>query len=222
MFTACGVVCALLATLAALEDAWERSFLWLGVALVIDGVDGTLARMTVVKTTLPRFSGEQLDLVVDYVTYVFTPVLLLWLAGFLSGVWGFVLAAAILLSSLFHFSDTASKAEDYSFVGFPAVWNIIAFYIFAFALPPWAVAALILACAGLTFVPMRWVHPVRVVSLRGPTLAVCAAGAIAALAVLWRGFPASGALQAVLAACALYVLALSVRSGIVHPVDKQL
>ena len=99
------------------------------------------ARKAKVQLWLPRFSGDRLDLVIDYLTYVFVPALALLQAGFLQGAWGLVLAALILLSSLFHFSDTESKADDYSFVGFPAIWNLVAFYVFAFALPPTAAAA---------------------------------------------------------------------------------
>ena len=172
VFTGLGAVCGLFAALAAFDGAWERMFAWLGLALVIDGIDGSFARLTRVEERLPRFSGERLDLVVDYVTYVFVPALALVRAGYIDGPAGLALAAAILLSSLFHFSDLASKADDYSFVGFPAIWNIVAFYVFAFAMPQWAAYALIGACVVLTFVPMRWVHPLRVTRLRWLTLAV--------------------------------------------------
>src|SRR5262249_58885154 len=143
------------------RGGWAALILWLGLALLIDGIDGTFARLVDVHRRLPRFSGERLDLVVDYVTYVFVPTLALLQAGFLSGGSGIVLASMVLLSSLFHFSDTQSKAEDHSFVGFPAIWNLVAFYIFAFALSPLGTALLVLACVALTFVPLKWVHPLR-------------------------------------------------------------
>src|SRR5436305_12231867 len=76
-FTALGAVCALFATRAVLAGAWEQVFAWLGLALFIDGADGTFARMANVSTKLPRFSGDRLDMIVDYVTYVFVPVLAL-------------------------------------------------------------------------------------------------------------------------------------------------
>src|SRR5690349_2805856 len=103
LFTAMGVVCALAATRAVSVGAWEAAFAWLGVALFIDGIDGTFARMVKVTERLPRFSGERLDLVVDYVTYVFVPALALLQAGYLTGWFGLPLASLILLSSLFHF-----------------------------------------------------------------------------------------------------------------------
>lgn len=209
LFTALGVVCALMATLALVDRAWERMFLWLGLAFLIDGIDGTFARAARVKEVLPRFSGEQLDLVVDYVTYVFVPVLAMIQAGFLPGLWGLVLAALALLSSLFHFSDLESKSEDLSFVGFPAVWNIVAFYVFALALAPWATAILVMACVALTFVPLRWVHPLRVKRLRTVTLMLCLVWSLAALWTVLKGFPAGLGDGAILIAVAVYGLLLT-------------
>jgi phosphatidylcholine synthase len=192
IFTASGVVAALFATLATMEGRFEHAFLWLGVAFVIDGVDGTFARMTKVWERIPRISGETLDLVIDYITYVFIPALMLIKAGYLPGAWGLLLAALICMSSLFHFSDEHSKAADNSFVGFPAIWNIIAFYVFALGLSGWSTAVLVLACVALTFVPLKWVHPMRVKAFMVPTLAASALWAIAACAAIWGGLPAKG------------------------------
>lgn len=209
VFTALGAVCGLLAALAVFDAAWERMFAWLGLALVIDGIDGTFARMAHVEERLPRFSGERLDLVVDYVTYVFVPALALVRGGFLPGDLGLVLAAAILLSSLYHFADLASKGDDYSFIGFPAVWNLVAFYLFAFAAPQGVACAVVAACIALTFIPMRWVHPLRVVRLRAPTLAITLAWTVAAVAAVMSGLPASAWIRAVLGGAAAYLVALA-------------
>jgi phosphatidylcholine synthase len=209
LFTALGAVCGLLAALAAFDGAWERMFGWLGLALFIDGIDGSFARMTRVEDRLPRFSGERLDLVVDYVTYVFVPALALVRAGFIEGPVGLALAAAILLSSLFHFSDLASKGDDYSFIGFPAVWNLVAFYLFAFSASAWLAWTTVGLCVVLTFIPMHWVHPFRVVRLRTLTLGVMLAWAAAAIAALVHGFPASMWSRAVLLAAAGYLIALT-------------
>jgi phosphatidylcholine synthase len=209
VFTGLGAVCGLFAALAAFDAAWERMFVWLGIALVIDGIDGSFARLTRVEERLPRFSGERLDLVVDYVTYVFVPALALERAGYIDGAVGLVFAAAILLSSLFHFSDLASKDDDYSFVGFPAIWNVVAFYVFAFAMQQWAAYAVIGACVVLTFVPMRWAHPLRVTRLRWLTLAVTAGWAAAAIATVATGFPATGWSRLMLAVAAVYLIGLT-------------
>jgi len=208
LFTALGIVCALMATLALLEHRWEAMFAWLGIALLIDGIDGTFARIARVKEHLPRFSGEQLDLVVDYVTYVFVPALALRQAGYLQGTAGLVLAALVLLSSLYHFSDTESKAPDYSFVGFPAIWNIVAFYIIALAVPPRVAWLIVIVCVVLTFVPWRYVHPLRVRRAFVPTLVLTVLWSIAGLVTLARGFPATGWPSVILIGVALYGLGL--------------
>ena len=210
LFTALGAVCALFAIHAVLEGKYEAAFVWLGVALIIDGIDGAFARAVDVGRRLPDFSGEKLDLVIDYVTYVFVPALALQLGGYLTGAWGGVLAGLILLSSLFHFSHLGSKADDHCFVGFPAVWNVVAFYIFAFAPPGWAVSGLILLCVGLTFVPMRWLHPLRVVQFQRVNIAMCVLWAAAATWTVAMGFPANLVALAVLAVVAVYGVGLSV------------
>jgi len=209
LFTGLGAVCGLLAARAVMLGAWEQVFAWLGLALVIDGIDGTFARMAKVAERLPRFSGDRLDLVIDYVTYVLVPALALVQAGFLPGGLGLLLASLILLSSLFHFSDTESKAEDHSFVGFPAIWNIVAFYVFAFQMAPWAVALLVLVCVVLTFVPQPWAHPMRTPMLLPVTLAVSVVWGVTALLVLWSGFPAGPVAKVLLFLCAAYGLALA-------------
>jgi phosphatidylcholine synthase len=209
VFTALGAVCALFAMRAAIAGAWEQMFAWLGVALIIDGIDGTFARMARVGERLPRFSGDRLDLIVDYVTYVFVPTLALVQAGYLSGSFGLLLASLILLSSLFHFSDTESKTEDYSFVGFPAIWNIVALYVFAFQMTPWMTTLVVLICVGLTFVPMPWAHPLRTPGLWLATFSVTGLWSIAAFFTITRGFPASTIEKWIYAVAAVYGLVLA-------------
>jgi phosphatidylcholine synthase len=207
-FTAMGVVCALLALRAALAGDWEALFVWLGIALIIDGIDGTMARLTNIAAVLPRFSGERLDLIIDYLTYVFVPALALLLGGFLQGALGVLLAALILLSSLYHFSDTESKTPDYCFIGFPALWNVVAFYAFALGLPAWLAATIVMALIVLTFVPWKWAHPLRTPLLRPVTLLMLLAWLSAAVLTLRLGFPATPALQAILIFAAVYMLSL--------------
>lgn len=210
LFTAFGIVCALFATRAVLAGAWEQVFVWLGVALIIDELDGTFARMADVPAKLPRFSGDRLDLVIDYVTYVFVPALALLHAGYLGGAgYGMIFASLILMSSLFHFSDTESKSDDHCFVGFPAIWNIVAFYIFALRMPVWAAMLLVLVCVALTFVPMRWAHPLRTPMLWPVTLLLTGLWCIAAAVTLWSGFPAGPVSTAVLLLAAAYGIGLA-------------
>lgn len=210
MFTALGAVCGLFATLAIFDHAPERLFFWLGVALVIDGIDGTFARSARVKERLPRFSGETLDLVVDYVTYVFVPVLALLAWRHLDGPVGLLLASGILLSSLYHFADTMSKNAENCFVGFPAVWNIVAFFIFALALPPLATAAIVMLAIAGTFIPMPWIHPLRVERWRPANIIGTAAASAAGVYTIATGFPAKPLAAWILAVMAIYTVALSI------------
>jgi phosphatidylcholine synthase len=214
LFTALGAVCGFMATLAAFDGAWERMFVWLGVALVIDAVDGTFARMLKVEQRLPRFSGERLDLVIDYVTYVFVPALALVRGGFLEGTAGLIVASLILVSSLYHFSDLASKGEDYTFIGFPAIWNVVALYLFALSPPSWFNYAALLVCVFFTFIPIRWIHPVRVERLRVVTLVITVAWSIAAIGAVAYGFPSPLWAQIVLVAAAVYFTALTAELSI--------
>lgn len=209
VFTAFGVVCALFAVLEIAERRFETAFLWLGLAFLIDALDGLFARRVRVKERLPRFSGDVLDLVIDYLTYVFVPVLALLAANLLSGVWGLALAALILVSALFHFADTESKSTEFAFIGFPAIWNVVAFYLFAFDTGPLITTIVVLGLVVLTFVRWHWVHPVRVKAMRPVTLAFAAVGGATALWILLSGFPANGLQQISLALVATYVVALS-------------
>lgn len=209
LFTASGVLCAFYAALAAIEQRWEAVFAWLGLAFLIDGIDGTFARMVDVHKRLPHFSGETLDLVVDYVTYVFVPTLTLLMRGYLTGPAGHVLAAFILLSSLYHFSDDGNKSDDHCFVGFPAIWNIVAFHVFAFDLSQPVTGAIIVICSALTFVRWRWVHPMRVQALWPFTLGLTFLWLFAALWTVMRGFPAAGWANVVFAVTLAWGIGLS-------------
>lgn len=209
VLTACGVICALMATLAVAEARFEAMFLWLALALIIDGIDGPLARHVDVKERLGRFSGERLDLIVDYLTYVFVPTLAILKAGLLPPSIALAIAAAILMSSLYHFADTDSKADDNSFVGFPAVWNIVALYLLVFAPPPALAAAICILCVVLAFVPTKWIHPMRVVRWRLLTLVTLAAWFAAAGTALASGLgDAPGWAKLVLAVVAVYAVAV--------------
>ena len=208
LFTGLGAVCALLAILALGDERWEAAFAWLGLALFIDGIDGTLARRFEVKRHLPRFDGAVLDLIIDYLTYVLVRVLALLAAGYLSGWLGFGLAALVLLSAVYHFSDTESKAADFTFVGFPTLWNLVAFLIFCFDAGTAATAIVIVVLVLLTFLPLPWLHPFRVRRLRPLTIAIVAASGATAISVLISGFPAASWQKSVLLAAAVYGVVL--------------
>jgi len=217
LLTASGAVLALLALRSVQQHDWQMMFLWLGVALILDAVDGPIARRFQVKTLLPRFSGERLDLIVDYLTYVVVPAYALTEAPLLPEAARLPAAAAILLSSLFHVADLHSKTEDGYFVGFPAIWNIVLLYLFALGLTPWASLAVVGTFVLLTFVPLLAVHPFRVSRLRPLTCLATALWAVAAFAAVINLFPSPFWVQGLLLATAAYLsfvgLYRSVRPG---------
>lgn len=209
VLTASGAVCGLLALHYTAERDWQMVFLWLGIALIIDGVDGPLARRFDTAAALPRFSGVHLDLVVDYLNYCAVPAFILAQADLVPAGLELVAGAIILLSSLFHFADRNSKTEDGFFVGFPALWNIVVFYILALGLGALWAFLLIVALAVATFAPFKWLHPFRVRRLRPATLFVLMAWSVAAISVMLDGFPATQAAKTILITTVVYVLTVS-------------
>ena len=175
VYTATGSVLGLLIVLAAV-DGRVVTALWLGlVAMVVDGTDGMLARRLRVKELIPWFDGGRLDDIVDYLTYVFAPVVLLWTIGALpQGPWGWVLAALPLMASCYQFCRVDAKTEDHTFLGFPSYWNVVAFYAVILDLGRPAVAAVLVICAVLVFVPVRYLYPSRTPALRTSSLALTA------------------------------------------------
>ena len=206
VFTALGAGIALLAMLEAVREHWTAMFWWLGVALVIDGVDGPLARRLDVVRLQPNWSGEVLDLVVDFVTYVFVPAYAITASGLLWPIAAPVLGAGIAVSGALYFADRRMKSDDNHFRGFPGLWNIAAFYLFLLQWPPAASSLSVAALIALTFMPFYVVHPVRVVRLRRLTLCLIGAGTALAFVALICDFKPGTAVTAALCAIGLYIV----------------
>jgi phosphatidylcholine synthase len=204
VLTATGAVLALLALRAAHVGDWQMMFIWLGAALFVDAIDGPLARRAKVETILPRFSGERLDLIVDYLSYVAIPAFALAQAQLLPEAFRLPAAIAILLSSLFHAADLKSKTEEGYFVGFPAIWNIVLLYLFALQPPPFVSLAIVVILVLFTFVPILSVHPFRVARLRPLTCIVTVAWAAAAAVAVANPFPSPLWVQLLLIVTAAY------------------
>jgi phosphatidylcholine synthase len=162
LYTASGTVLALLAVIAALEDRPVRALWILLAALVVDGTDGMLARLLRVKETIPTFDGARLDDIVDYITYAFVPMVLLWTGDYLpDGAWGTALASIPLVASSYQFCRSDAKTDDHFFLGFPSYWNVVAFYVIVLELSPAVTTVILLVCAVLVFVPIKYVYPSR-------------------------------------------------------------
>ncbi|SDS40190.1 phosphatidylcholine synthase [Friedmanniella luteola] len=171
LYTASGAVLGLLAVLAAVDGRTVQALWILLAALVVDGTDGTLARRLRVKETIRGFDGARLDDIVDYLTYAFVPVVLLWTGGFLpDGRWGTVLAGVPLLASCVQFCRTDAKTDDHTFLGFPSYWNVVAFYAVVLDLAPAVTATILVVCSVLVFVPVRYIYPSRTTTARSLNL----------------------------------------------------
>lgn len=183
-YTASGAVLAFLATLAIVDGRLRAAFIWLFAAVVIDATDGWLARRVRVSEQLPEFSGAKLDDLVDYLTFVFVPALLIWRADLLPASAALAVVAAMLLSSAYGFSRQDAKTSDHFFTGFPSYWNIAALYLFVARWPPVANAVILVALAGLVFVRIGYVYPTRTPVLRPLTLTLTGLWAAAILAII--------------------------------------
>ena len=188
MFTATGAVLAMLAMLAAVDQKWDLMFLWLVVAFFVDGLDGPLARKYDVKTNAPQIDGVLLDLIIDYLTYVFIPAFALFKSGLLPGWTGWVVIILVTFASALYFSDTRMKTKDNSFWGFPGCWNMVVIVMFALSPSFWIILGLtVILCIGM-FTPIKFVHPVRTIRWRGLTLPMALAWTFFAGWAAWVDF----------------------------------
>jgi phosphatidylcholine synthase len=207
VFTALGAGLALIALLEAVREHWSAMFAWLGVALVVDAVDGPIARRLDVGRLQPNWSGDILDLVVDFVTYVFVPAYAVTASRLLLPLAAPLLGIGIVVSGALYFADRRMKSADNHFRGFPGLWNAAAFYLFLLHWPPalssLAIALLIVA----TFLPFWVLHPVRVRRLRWLTLTLMAAGSVLGIYTLVQDFDVELPVTIALCLIALYVVA---------------
>jgi phosphatidylcholine synthase len=206
VFTAMGAGVALIAMLEAVREHWASMFGWLGVALIIDAIDGPIARKLDVMRLQPDWSGEVLDLVVDFVTYVFVPAYAITASGRLLPVAAPLLGIGIVVSGALYFADLRMKSADNHFRGFPALWNAVAFYLFLLHLPPALSSLAVAILIVLTFVPFHVLHPIRVVRLRWLTLWLLAAWAVLAVYTLACDFDVGAPIIAGLCAIAAYIV----------------
>jgi phosphatidylcholine synthase len=178
LYTASGAILAFLAARAVIEHDYRTAFFWLGVQIAVDATDGLLARALRVKERTPGFDGAKLDDIIDYLTYVFVPALLVWRAILVPDRWTSWVVGAMLLSSAYGFNRTDAKTADHFFTGFPSYWNIVVFYLFLLGLPSFVNGVVLLVLAVFVFVPIRYIYPSRTPVMQWPTNI---------LGVLWGG-----------------------------------
>ncbi len=179
LLTATGAVFAMLAMLAAIDAKWDLMFLWLVVAFFVDGIDGPLARKYHVKKNAPEFDGVLLDLIIDYLTYVFIPAFALFKSGLMDGWSGWVMIIIMTFTSALYFADTRMKTKDNSFSGFPGCWNMVVLVLFGIEPAWWVCLSVVTVLAIAMFVPLKFIHPVRTERWRAVSLP---------MALAWTGF----------------------------------
>jgi phosphatidylcholine synthase len=161
LLTATGAVLSMLALLAAANGQWSIMFFWLVIALIVDGIDGPLARRYDVKRNWPTYDGVLMDLIIDYLTYVFIPAYALFMSGLLPGWTGWIAIIAITYGSVIYFADTRMKTKDNSFAGFPACWNMLVLVLFALKPNFWIILIVVVALTYTMLTNIKFIHPVR-------------------------------------------------------------
>lgn len=205
LLTASGSFLAFLSLVAAAEKQWTAMWLWLGLALFVDGIDGPIARKLEVKEVLPTWSGEMLDNIIDYVTYVLIPAFALYQSGFMGEGLSFLSAAIIVVSSAIYYADTGMKTKENFFKGFPVVWNMLVFTLFVLQPGEYVSFAIVVAAAFLSFVPVNFLHPVRVKRLRPLNLGIFLLWCAVAVVALAQNMQASWPVQWVIGATGAYL-----------------
>lgn len=169
-FTGSGAVLGFLAIISILDNDLVGAFLWLGLALLIDGIDGTIARKIGVTDKTPNIDGSTLDNLIDYLNYVIIPALMVYWFQLVPIGWEIILPAGMFLVSLYTFANLNMKTSDYYFSGFPAVWNIVVLYFYILGTNEWINLCVIIFFYVLTFIPIKFVHPLRVKKIRNITI----------------------------------------------------
>ena len=199
--TATGAVFAMLAMLV--------------VAFFVDGIDGPLARKYDVKTNAPEFDGVLLDLIIDYLTYVFIPAFALFKSGLMDGWTGWVAIILITFASALYFADNRMKTKDNSFNGFPGCWNMLVLVIFALQPNFWISLAMVSVLAVSMFLPLKFIHPVRTERWRKLTLPVAIAWTFFAGWAAWVDFHSESWAHWGLVVTSLYLLLAGVVQQII-------
>ena len=187
LFTVSGVVFSFFALLAVIDQNLPLAFFFLAVALFIDGVDGSLARIVDVKRHTPNINGENLDNIIDFLNYVFIPAFIVYRLKLVPEVFGLVSACLILIVSCYTFANNKVKTSDFYFSGFPAIWNVVVLYFYLLKTDPFLNLIIIAILSFLTFIPIKYLHPFRVKSLRKISLTVLLIWMITTVILLYFG-----------------------------------
>ncbi|MBB4000574.1 phosphatidylcholine synthase [Aureimonas pseudogalii] len=217
LLTASGAFWAFMSIIAAADQHWVHMFAWLGLALFVDGIDGPLARRADVKTVLPNWSGDMLDAIIDYSTYVLIPAFALYQSGMIGRPWSFVAAGLIVITSAVYYADMRMKTKDNFFRGFPVTWNMVVFTLFATRPNEWTAFLFVAFCSAATFLPIKFLHPVRVSRWRPLNLAIFAVWSVCSIIALLANFEPAPWVRTAILVSGVYLFSIG---GILQLADR--
>jgi phosphatidylcholine synthase len=215
LLTASGAVLSMFAMLAAVEGNWSLMFLWLVFALIVDGIDGPLARRFDVTRNWPTYDGVLMDLIVDYLTYVFIPAFALFKSGLLTGWTGWIAIIVICYGSVIYFADTRMKTKDKSFAGFPACWNMVVLVLFATQPGEMVILLVVILLTVAMFTNLKFIHPVRTSRWYEISLGVCIAWIVLAGWAAWWDFNEGPIAKWLLVLTSLYLVLAGIAQQII-------
>lgn len=209
LYTASGAVIALAGVEAVFNGNARLAFAAMYIATIVDATDGVLARRARVKSVLPAIDGARIDDLVDYITFVFLPMIAALRFDVLPGSIAFAVAGLVLVCSLYGFIAPDAKTADHFFTGFPSYWNIVVLYLYVLGASQGASAVVLIALCALIFVRVGYVYPSRTPVLMRTTLALSALWAAAIAAMIWLLPERSSAVTIVSLVFPVYYIVLS-------------
>ena len=162
LLTCSGLVAGFLSLINVFENNQAGAFLWLGVALIIDAIDGSLARKFEVAKNVKNIDGKMLDSVIDFFNYIIIPSIMIYWFDIVPMYFEIVIPLIILVISAISYSNNNLMSSDNFYKGFPCIWNILLLYIYFFDFNSMTNLFLISFCIILKFIPLKYVHPLRV------------------------------------------------------------
>ncbi len=215
LLTASGAVLSMFAMLAAVEGNWSLMFLWLVVALIVDGIDGPLARRYDVEKNWPAYDGVLMDLIVDFLTYVFIPAYALFKSGLLPGWTGWLAIIVIVYGSVVYFADTRMKTKDKSFAGFPACWNMVVLVLFATQPGEMVILMIVILLTVTMFTNLKFIHPTRTQRWNQVSLAMCIIWIALAGWAAWTDFSEGPVAKWLLVLTSLYLVLAGIAQQVI-------
>ena len=162
LFTGFGIIAGFFSLISVINNDQANAFLWLGLAFLIDSIDGTLARKFNVKKNLPNIDGKMLDSIIDFFNYVIIPAFMIYWFKLIPDQFLILVPSLLIFISIFSYANLNVMTSDHFYNGFPAIWNIIVLYFFIFSTSEIVNLLILSLLIILKFSPLKCVHPLRV------------------------------------------------------------